>query len=71
MGFVIATDVQSGKELWRKRIYRVPIKPFREADVQWVFITSLGQQGHTLAITNEHNARFRLDLATRKVTRSK
>jgi hypothetical protein len=71
MGFVIATDAKSGKELWRQRIYRIFINPFVEADVQWVFIKSLAQQGRTLIITNEREARFRLDLATREVTKVK
>ena len=71
MGFVIATDVSSGKELWRQRIYRVFIKPFLEEDVQWVFITSLVQQNHTLLITNERGGHFTLDLTTRKVTKNK
>jgi hypothetical protein len=43
MGCVIATDLPSGKEIWRQRIYRIFINPFLEADVQWVFITSLAR----------------------------
>jgi len=71
MGYVIATDVPSGKELWRQRIYRVLIKPFVESDVQWVFITSLVRQDHTLLVTNERGERFVLDLKSRKVTQQK
>jgi hypothetical protein len=71
MGFVIATDVSTGKELWRQRIYNVPINPLREKDVQWVFITSLRQEGDALLISDERGENFRLDLATRKITRRK
>jgi hypothetical protein len=71
MGYVIATDVPSGKELWRQRIYRVFLNPFVETDVQWVFITLLVRQDHTLLVTNERGERFTLDLKTRKATKRK
>jgi hypothetical protein len=71
MGFVVATDISSGKELWRQRIYRVPIKPTLERDVQWVFITSLSRHDHSLLISNERGEHFTLDLTTRKVVRAK
>jgi len=71
MGYVIATDMPSGKELWRQRIYRIVLNPFVEADVQWVFITSLVRQGNTLIVTDERGRRFTLDLKTRKVTERK
>jgi hypothetical protein len=69
MGFVIATDVATGKELWRQRIYRVRMKPLLEKDVQWVFITSLIRRDRTLLVTNERDEHFTLDLTTRKVTK--
>lgn len=67
MGFVIATDAKSGRELWRTRIYHVAINPMLERDVQWVFITALTLRENTLLITNEQGKRFILDLATREV----
>ncbi len=67
MGFVVATEVASDRELWRQRIYRVPMNPALETDVQWVFITALKPQGQALLITNERGARFLLDLSTRRV----
>jgi hypothetical protein len=69
MGFVIATDVSFGKELWRQRIYNVSINPSLEKDVQWVFITAMRGHGDTLLIGNERGENFKLDLATRKVTK--
>lgn len=68
MGFIVAADVASGKELWRQRIYRVLINPFLEEDVQWVFINSLVRRGRDLLITNERGKHFTLDLETRRVT---
>jgi hypothetical protein len=71
MGFVVATDTTSHKELWRKRIYTVPVNRALERDVQDVFITSLVIENGTLIITNERGDSYTLDLATRKVTQRK
>ena len=69
MGFVVATDTRSRKELWRERIFTVRIDPALEGDVQDAFITSLVIEGGALLITNERGDRYALDLATRKVTK--
>jgi hypothetical protein len=69
MGFVVAVHASSGRELWRRRIYRIRFDPSLERDVQDVFITSLTLRGGSLVIANEHGARYALNLSTRKVTR--
>ena len=69
MGFVVASNSSSGKELWRRRIYAIRIDPALERDVQDVFITSLMAGDDTLLVANERGERFVLDLQTRKVTR--
>ena len=69
MGFVVASDASSGRELWRRRIYRIHFNPSLERDVQDVFITSLTLRGEYLLIANEHGERYALDLSTRKITR--
>ena len=69
MGFVVATGISSGKELWRARIYEVRVDANLERDVQDVFITSLEMKEGTLIITSERGGKFALDLKTRKVTR--
>ena len=71
MGFVVAATPDTGKELWRVRIYEVRIDPNLERDVQDVFITSLSVRSDSLIIENERNERFSLDLSTHKVTRLK
>ncbi len=71
MGFVVATDTGTHKELWRERIYTVHIDPKLERDVQDVFITSLVIEGGVLVVTNERGESYALDLATRKVTKRK
>ena len=69
MGFVVATDTRTHKELWRERIYRVVINPALEGDVQDVFITSLVVERGALIVTNERGESYSLDLATRKVAK--
>ena len=71
MGFVIASDTTSHKQLWRERIYTVPINPALERDVQHVFVTSLVIERGALIITNERGDSYTLDLATRRVTKRK
>lgn len=71
MGFVVATDIPSHTELWRRRIYRVVVYPILERDVQAVFITSLAKQDHSLLITDERGRLFTLDLGTKSVRRRK
>ncbi len=68
MGFVVATNSETKKELWRVRVYEVKKDPKLEGDVQDVFITSLVMEGESLIVTNEKGKKFRLDLATQKVT---
>ena len=68
MGFVVATNGETKMELWRVRIYEVKKDPKLEGDVQDVFITSLVKDGESLIVTNEQGKKFRLNLATQKVT---
>ena len=69
MGFVVATGISSGKEMWRVRIYEVRVNPNIEGDVQDVFITSFAVKDGALIVTNERKEKFALDLKTSKVTR--
>ena len=57
--------------LWAEVIYTAPYDPEMEDDKQDVFITSLEvvDGGRALAILSEDGAEYRLDLATREVTR--
>ena len=71
MGFVVATDVKTRKELWRVRVYEVRIDPNLEEDVQHVFIKSLTHERGMLIVTNERGDTFTLDPATRKATKRK
>jgi hypothetical protein len=65
--YVVATDAASGKQLWQKVIFRNPIKPDLEQDVQWVFIKQMRREGNTLIFTSERNKSYSLVLKTREV----
>lgn len=69
-GYVVATDVANGKELWRAKIFHVHLKPFLEEDVQWVFITDLKLVDNALSVRDEKSRCYRLDLATRYVRKT-
>jgi hypothetical protein len=70
-GYVEAYDEATGAKLWDLTIYRVWISPFSfaETDTQWIFIRSVRLVGNTLAITDERDRVFRVDLETRSVER--
>ena len=71
VGYVVASDVVSGKQLWRKTIFRKCICPFLEHDVQWVFIKQMRLDDGRLVIVNERDKVYSLDLKTRKVKKLK
>jgi hypothetical protein len=70
-GYVVATDVSSGKELWRAEIFHVHLKPFLEEDVQWVFINCLKVTDSALLVRDEKSRCYRLNLDTRHVEKTR
>jgi hypothetical protein len=59
-GIVEAWDVNTGRLLWTKRVYRVFFIPFVEGDTQWVFIKTLeiGPDPETLVVVNESGRKY-------------
>jgi hypothetical protein len=70
-GYVVATQVATGKELWRVKIFHIHVKPWLEEDVQWVFISDLKLLDNTLLVRDEKSRCYRVDLATRHVHKSR
>ncbi len=70
-GYVAATDQKTGQELWVTKVYATPHDPDMEDDKQDLFIARLDliENGKALRVTDERGGRYRLDLATRTVTR--
>ena len=64
MGVAVATDLWSGKVLWRKQVYAVQSDPKVEADVQQVFIKNILFSRGILWVTSERGDVYPLDLGT-------
>ena len=71
VGYVVASDVATGKELWKKTIFRKCLCPCLEHDVQWVFIKEMRLDGQRLLLVTERDRVYSLDLKTRKVKKLK
>ena len=71
VGYVVALDVATGKQLWKKTLFRKCICPFLEHDVQWVFIKQMRLDGDRLIFVSERDKSYALDLKTRRVKRLK
>lgn len=67
MGFLIAKDAATNKELWKKQIYEVKYDEKLEKDVQHVFIDSLWQQGKMIMIQNEDGKIYELNPVSKDV----
>jgi hypothetical protein len=66
-GYVVATDVGSGRELWKVKIFHVRIKFWVEEDVQWVYITNLRLVGKALLVRDEMARCHSVDIKNRHV----
>jgi hypothetical protein len=67
---VVATDVQSGKELWRAKVLHTKIKYGLEEDVQWVFLTHLKLADNTLLVRDEKSRCYSIDLESHRVKKA-
>ena len=66
--FVVASD-STGKDLFRIKVFDMPIDPKHEEDAQWVFITHLGLSGDSLVVKDEKGRCYVINLDTRIVKR--
>jgi len=67
--YVVARELNTPKELWKVEIFRTPINPQLEEDVQWVFITELKLVRKALVIRDEKSRCYLLDLSSRAVSK--
>lgn len=68
-GVLVASDAATGARLWTLAVYCNPIDQDREADVQWVFFTSMVfADNGMLRISNEAGKSFLVDVKKRTVT---
>ena len=69
-GYLSATDIASGKQLWTLLVYETGRDPAMETDVQDVYFAAmtLQEQSDTLRITTESKQCWNVRLADRTVT---
>jgi hypothetical protein len=68
VGFIVATDIAGGKELWTLRVFRIHTHWWKgEEDSQWVFISDLKLDKNALLIRDERSRCYHLDLSTKRV----
>ena len=68
-GYVMATQVSSGKRMWISCLYGSKVDPNIEADVQWAFFKAMqldAAQG-VLVVEDEKGRTYRVDLADGRV----
>lgn len=70
-GYLAALDVKTGKRLWRLKVYDVVDSRAAGVQLGGVYFRAmrLAAGGTALEIENESGGVYRVDLATRKVTR--
>jgi hypothetical protein len=68
INWVLASD-PTGGELFRIKVFDMPIDPRLEEDAQWVFITGLRLSGGSLLVEDEKGRCYAVDLDTRAVKR--
>ena len=64
-GYVVATDMAKGRELWKVKVFHVHIRLWVEEDVQWVYITNLKLLGDTLLVRDERARCYSVDIKNR------
>jgi len=65
--YVAATDLATGKQLWKVRIFHTHIKPWLEPDVQFVFIKELKLVGGSLFVRDGKARCYAIGLRNHRV----
>jgi hypothetical protein len=65
--YVVATDIATGKEIWKVRVFHTFTKPQTEQDVQYVFITHLTLANKALLVRDERARCYEIGLRKHNV----
>jgi hypothetical protein len=68
--YAVATDVATGKQVWKVKVFHTPIKFWIEEDVQWVFITNLTLMDNTLFVRDGRARCYAVDIKTHRVRKA-
>jgi hypothetical protein len=67
--YVSATEIATGKQLWRVRVFHTHIHPWLEPDVQFVFITELKFVDGSLFVRDGKARCYAVDVRNHRVRR--
>jgi hypothetical protein len=70
-GYVQAWDAETNQTLWELTVFRNPVNPLLEEDVQWIYIKKLSVLDGRLIVVDERDRAYRIDLKTRMVKKLK
>ncbi len=65
--YVVATDTETEKEIWKVRVFHTYTKPQTEQDVQFVFITHLTLANKALLVRDERARCYEIGLGKHNV----
>jgi hypothetical protein len=68
--YVVATDIPTGNQLWKVKVFHTQIKPWIEEDVQWVFITDLKLVNNSLFVRDGKARCYAVDVKNRRVSKA-
>lgn len=62
IGWVEAWDLNTGKRIWEKEVYKITYDPKQKVDDQQVYITRLYVENNKLKVKNEKDEKYELEL---------
>jgi hypothetical protein len=65
--FVAATEIATGRQLWRVRVFNIHIKPWLEPDVQFVFITEIKLIDGALLVRDGRERCYAIDVSSHRI----
>jgi hypothetical protein len=68
--YAVATDIATGKQMWKVKVFHTPIRFWIEEDVQWVFITDLRLMDNTLFVRDGKARCYAVDVKTQRVRKA-
>ena len=68
--YAVATDIATGKQLWKVRVFHTHIKFWIEEDVQWVFITDLKLMDNSLFVRDGKGRCYAVDINRHRVLKA-
>jgi hypothetical protein len=68
--YAVATDIATGKQLRKVKVFRTHIKFWIEEDVQWVFITDLKLMDSSLFVRDDKARCYAVDINTHRVRKA-